>query len=495
MNSLLTSLLGAGRQRGADPAVPEQEQPNEEMGLAPEFSASALAELGHETEAIRRQHRDLLGGVQALARLEAPLQAVFERSEALFGEFANARAELAQSEGLREVENEALVAATRRIADLSGVNEKMRSEIDAARAEAARLSQSLATTQKDAIDAEAQKNALLDEFNQTQAEFAALKEQARHTEADLEALRDVLKEADARGALSTHELAKTQEKLAIAEQTGAALAKRLEEARADGARILAELANERDEHATLRNKAASLETTLQMQVADHGRMRALFQAEADKLNEEIGALRTQTVRAEAVEAVRERLLQEAQTDRMATAEQLTAAERRINELTHALQQSEESLSMMEKARERAEGRVNAAQATQKRMLRRVTPLIASLREKTQDVRAKASLIAELEIRIEERTRELNALTQMSDQRAAALTAELETERARRTLAEGALGDDRERRATALGKSAREDEANWARVQAAVAAPTPLLGRTRSTRGSAKLKRPNDPHAA
>ena len=495
MNSLFTSLLGAARQRGSDLVATEPEQQIEEQELAPEFSASALAELGHETEAIRRQHRDLLGGVQALARLEAPLQAVFERSEALFGELANARAELAQSEGLREVENEALAAATLRIADLSGVNEKMRSEIDSARAETARLSQSLATTQKDAIEAEAQRSALFEEFSQTQADFAALKEQSRHTEMDLEAIREILKEADARGAQSTHELAKTQERLAIAEQTVAALSKRLEEARADGARILAELASERDEHATLRNKAASLETTLQMQVADHGRMRALVQAETDKLNEEIAALRTQTVRAEAVEAVRERLLQESQADRLAVVDQLTAAERRINELTHALQQSEESLSMMEKARERAEGRVNSSQATQKRMLRRVTPLIASLREKTQDVRTKANLIAELEARIEERTRELNAITQMSDQRAAALTAELETERARRTLAEGALGDDRDRRATALSKSAREDEANWARVQAAVNAPTPLLGRARSTRGSAKLKRPTDPHAA
>ena len=262
---------------------------------------------------------------------------------------------------------------------------------------------------------------------------------------------------------------------------------------ATAARILAELASERDEHAALRNKSANLETTLQMQLADHARMRALSQAETDKLNEEIGALRTQTVRAEAVEAVRERLLQEAQTDRLAAADQFTAAERRINELTHALQQTEENLSMMEKARERAEGRVNAAQATQKRMLRRVTPLIASLREKTQDVRTKASLIAELEIRIEERTRELNAVTQMADQRAAVLTAELETERARRTLAEGALGDDRDRRATALNKSAREDEANWARVQAAVTSPNTLLGRSRPARsGGAKLKRPTDP---
>ena len=198
--------------------------------------------------------------------------------------------------------------------------------------------------------------------------------------------------------------------------------------------------------------------------------------------------------AAAVEAVREGMLRDGQAERVALAERLRQAERTMANLELAERQAGETRLIAEQARESALNRLEAAQAAQKRMLKRVTPLIAALREKTEEAGAKTTLVADLESRLEERTRALDAATRSADGRASALTAELETERARRTMAEGALAEGRDRRAaqraTAEGAA---DEAPWRNLDILALSPP---ARTRAPRLNARLKRPSGAgHAA
>ena len=468
------------------------EEPAKNYEMVSGVSDSALGAVGRESEALRRNHVDILGNLRALASMEDEITETFRRAETLFDELAQSKAEVARIEAVARVEREAHEAAMQRNSDLSQQYERTRSELDAALAQSQRLAGSLQKAEAEGKGLEQSKADLTERLTRAESAHAAAQEAGRLAELDLVVLRADLEASDLRLAQTHAELAKALQDHEIAQERAGVIERQLEETRAQAAQWASELAREKDALSSSRQRERALDGELAAAHEELARHRAAAQNEIAAAREQIAALSGKLTHAEAIEAVRERMLQDMQAERANWDERRTAAERSARESELAARQATELRSAAEDAKARAESALADARASQKRMLRRVTPLIGALRERTQEAAARAATIAQLEARLEARAREMNEAIQAADAVASALTAELEDERSRRLVAEAALREDRERRVATV-----DDGANGPFGGSAVDAKgMPLLSRPRPDRRRARVKPAVSPfHAA
>ena len=481
----MLALVRSARHLGSGDELGPSADPGDMFETAAGAGDAALSVVGRENEALRRRHEEILDSLRSLALVEDEVAETFKRAETLFDELAKAKSELARAEAVGRVEREARDAALARNAELGQTFERTRSELETVRAEAQRLAAALTQREAEAKKLEKDNAALAEHSARVDDERAAALDRVRLGEQDLAAARGELGAADSDRARLEHDLAAALERVAIAERATAAIELQFEEARATNVRLASELTEERSQHGALRNHARAIETELETLQQEHARTRMDAQRDSAAAQDQIAALTAKLTHAEAIEAVRERILQDLQQDAAEKAALLTGAERAARESDLSARQADEMRQAADKARENAESQLAAVRASQKRMLARVSPLIAALRERTNVANSRAAMIVELETRLEARVREAGGAMHMAEARTTMLTAELETERSRRLLAEGALNDDRARRVATL------DENDFS---ASGGGPTSLGGQ-RMERRRPRSKRLLPPHHA
>ena len=445
----MLALVRSARHLGLGDAHAPSTDPERTFETATGVGDDALSVVGRENEALRRRHEDILDSLRSLALVEDEVAETFQRAETLFDELAKAKSELARAEAVGRVDREARDAAMARNAELGQSYERTRSELETVRAEAQRLAAALAMQEAEGKKLENDNSSLAENVKKLEDELAAALDRTRLGEQDLEAVRAELKAADSDRAQLDHDLSEALERVAIAERAAAAVELQLEETRTHVVRLVSELTEEKSLHAALRNRARAVEAELETLQQNHVQSRLDAQRDSAAAQDQIAALTAKLTHAEAIEAVRERILQDLQRDAAEKAALLTGGARAARESELSARQADEMRQAADKARERAESQLAAAQAAQKRMLARVSPLIAALRERTNVSNARAAMIVDLEARLDARVRQAGDAMQSAEARAAMLTAELETERSRRLLAEAALTDDRARRVATI----------------------------------------------
>ena len=299
--------------------------------------------------------------------------------------------------------------------DLSQQYERTRSELDAASANVQRLAAALQKAEAEAKGLDQNKADLTERLKKAEIDHAAAKEAARLAESDLAVLRADLEATDLRLAQIHAELATALQGQEIASERADAIERQLEVSRAQAVQMDAELTREKDALSSSRQRERALDGDLSAAHEELAKHRVDSQAEIMAAREQIATLTGKLTHAEAIEAVRDRMLQDMQAERANWDERRTAAERSARESELAARQATEMRTAAEDERAKAETALADARASQKRMLRRVTPLIGALRERTQEAAARSVTITQLEARLEARAREMNDAIQAADE--------------------------------------------------------------------------------
>ena len=448
----LLALVRSARNLGSGDEHWQSASPENMFETAAGADDAALSVVGRENEALRRRHEEILDSLRSLALVEDEVAETFQRAETLFDELAKAKSELARVEAVERVEREARDAAMARNAELGQTFERTRSELETVRAEARRLASALTQREAEVKKLEKDNAALIEHSARIDDERSTALDRVRLGEQDLAAVRGELEGADSDRARLDRDLSEALERVKIAERAASSVEIQIEETRAQVVLLVSQLSEEKSLHGALRNRTRANESELETVQRDYAQARLEAQHDSAATQDQIAALTAKLTHAEAIEAVREHILQDLQKDAAEKAALLTGAERAGRESELSARQADEMRQSADKARERADVQLAAAQAAQKRMLARVSPLIAALRERTHMANSRAAMIVELEARLATRVRDAGDAMHMAEARTAMLTAELETERSRRLLAEAALNDDRARRVATLDES-------------------------------------------
>ena len=456
-----------------------------------------LSEIGRENEVVRREHESVVSKVKALLALEDDIARVFARTDAIMDDLEVTKSELAKREALGRFEREARDAAVLRANGLAEERERLCSDLELSRSEATRVADALRTAEARLQDIDIQIVTLRDDLAITGRDLALQCDTAHYALQDLEAVRAELKLADQLAARRGTEIAESEQRLAIADQLAHSLGLGLAEAQ----NALAQSRTDADDLSvgleTSRHRISNLESELQTRQQEHAQMRGLWQGEADQHRADVAALQTELDKARAVAGVHERLLEELRAEAEGTGDALKQAERRALEAETAADHNHRKLLAAETARDSAQASFAAAKSQQKVLVRRVKPLITALRAKQAEAHQSAERTADLESRLEAKTRETVSLAGALEQRLTSMIAELEAEKSRRILAEGALSSDRHTRInsriTQMDTSARAPDD---RVAASVALDGGLQAlRPRAMANAARLNRVRRPGEA
>ena len=498
MSMLTALLLGAKIPANPAPVNDFQEDSSSRLPMKDDAAINAeyLSAVGRENEEIRRRHDSIIRKAGLLSTLEDDLSEVFGHTSQILDDLERTKSELAKREAIGKFEREANEAALQRIKELGDAHERARSELDLLHPEMQRLSALSSEAEIKIAHHESESAMLRDQLAGANRELTKQSELARYSAQELEASRTELKMADLVIAQRNTDVAESAQRLEIAEKSISTFNVALAESQNALARGMTDLEDARVGLDASRNRIANLESELHDFQQEHTRMRGLWQREADQHRADVAELQSQLDQANGVSGVHERLLAEARIELQTKNDEIKRAERRAQEAELAANHGEHKFKAAEASRDAALLDHASAKAQQKTMLRRVKPLIASLREKHNETSQMALRIQDLDTRLEARASELATAAASSEARVRALIEELEAERSRRMLAEGALSTDRDARAAEDASSADAGDQRFGDGEMArPTGPRLLLGRSRVASDTTKLKRGRRPFEA
>ena len=497
--SLLTArLMGA---RNHTSVMLTGDPPKQSSIVSPEADAFAdngqlLSDVGRENEDMRRRHESIIRKANLLSTLEDDLCDVFGHTSQILDDLERTKSQLAKREAIGKFEREANEAAQTRIKELSEAHDHARSELDLLHPEMARLSRAVEEAESRIQQLEGEGAQLRDQLADLTRALAKQSELTGFAEQELAAARGELKISDLLIAQRNTDVAENSLRAELAEQSVSSLKDALVESQNALARSVTDLEDAQIGLDASRNRIANLESELHDFQQEHTRMRGLWQREADQHRADVAELQSQLDQANGVSGVHERLLAEARIELQTKNDEIKRAERRAQEAELAANHGEHKFKAAEASRDAALLDHASAKAQQKTMLRRVKPLIASLREKHNETSQMALRIQDLNTRLEARSSELATAAASSEARVRALIEELEAERSRRMLAEGALSTDRDARAAEDASSADAGDQRFGDGEMArPTGPRLLLGRSRVASDTTKLKRGRRPFEA
>ena len=246
------------------------------------------------------------------------------------------------------------------------------------------------------------------------------------------------------------------ERCEIAEQAARASARALDEARSEAGTALARLDEERVALASAESRVAALEAQLRELTDKFSSASAGWTHDAERAHDSISRLKDELSQAMGRDEALQRLLSGAQSEAGQLRRQHADQESQISELRLKLTQTLARAESAETERDKRRGDLATSRNLHQSLLRRVKPLIASLRDKVAESAKLNTTLADFEKRFATYQAESGATIRHLQDKETQLVADLEAERARRVVAEGSLAIDR---------SFRPSEAHRGRLEA------------------------------
>ena len=434
--------------------------PPELAPTAPRMDESLLA-VARDSADIRREHDAILAKASALANLQDELHAAFDRAYHALDELAEARSQLAKAERTAKFEREAREAASERLVATTSDYHRTVSEVERLRPEVRRLETALTQANGRVGDLEADQMALSAALEEARSEIERRRAEEAQWRREHDAAQVELGAANAYVAQKIAEIAQLHERCEIAEQASRASSRALEAARAEAAGALSRLDEERVALASAESRIAALEAQLRELTDKFSAARATWSHEAEFANETIGRLKEELAQAGGRDEALQRLLSAAQQESGQLRRQTGDLESQLSELRVKLSQAQSRAENAESARDQLRADLLGSRNLHQSLLRRVKPLIASLRDKSAERDKLASTLGDFERRFAAYQSETSAAIRHLQDKETQLVADLEAERARRVVAEGSLAIDR---------SFRPSDAHRARPEAPALPP-------------------------
>ena len=414
----------------------------------PELSPSVammdegLLAVARDSADIRREHDAILAKASTLANLQNELHAAFDRAYHALDELAEARSQLAKAERTASFERDAREAVSERLASTTSDYHRTVSEVERLRPEVRRLENALALVNGRVGDLEADQSSLSAALEEARAEI----ERRRAEEAQLRREHDSaiveLGSANAYVSQKIAEIAQLHERCEIAEQASRASARALDDARSEAASALARLDEERVALASSESRVAALEAQLRGLTDKFSAASATWTHDAEQANETISRLKEELAQAGGRDEAFQRLLTAAQSETAHLRRQTGDLEGQLSDMRVKLSQSQARGETAETTRDHMRADLMTSRNLHQSLLRRVKPLIASLRDKAAESAKLGATLADFEKRFATYQAETGASIKYLQDKETQLVAELEAERARRVVAEGSLAIDR-----------------------------------------------------
>ena len=401
-----------------------------------------LLAVARDSADIRREHDAILTKASALANLQDELRGAFDRAYHALDELAEARSQLAKAERTAKFERDARETVSERLASTTSDYHRMVSEVERLRPDVKRLENALLQANARVGELESDHTSLSVSYEEARAEI----ERRRADEAQLRREHDVanveLASANAYVAQKIGDIAQLHERCEIAEQASRASARALDDARAEAGTALARLDEARVTLASAESRIAALEAQLRELTEKFSHASASWTHDAERSNEIISRLKEELAQAGGRDEALQRLLSNAQSDTSQLRRQTADLESQLSEMRVKLSQTLARAGGAETARDQLRAEVANSRNLHQSLLRRVKPLIVSLRDKAAESAKLTATLADFEKRFSTYQNETGATIRHLQDKETQLVADLEAERARRVVAEGALAIDR-----------------------------------------------------
>ena len=415
--------------------------PPELAPSAPMMDESLLA-VARDSADIRREHDAILAKASTLATLQNELHAAFGRAYHALDELAEARSQLAKAERTAKFEREARETVSERLASTTSDYHRTVSEVERLRPEVRRLESALLQANSRIADLEADQNSLNASLDEARNEIERRRAEEAQLRREHDAANVELTSANAYVAQKISEISQLHERCEIAEQSARASARALDEARTEAANALARLDEERVALASSESRIAALEAQLRELSDKFSIARSIWTQDSERANETISRLKEDLAQAGGRDEALQRLLSAAQSETNHLRRQGGELEGQLSELRIKLSQSQARAETAEALRDHLRADLLNSRNLHQSLLRRVKPLIASLRDKAAESAKLSSTLADFERRFAAYQAETGAAIKSLQDKETHLVADLEAERARRVVAEGALAIDR-----------------------------------------------------
>lgn len=413
-----------------------------ELSPPPAIMDESLLAVARDSADIRREHDSILAKTAALATLQDELHAAFDRAYQALGDLAEARSLLAKAERSAKFERDARESVSERLAATTSEYHRSVSELERLRPEVRRLDAALAQANERISDLEGDQTSLNAKLEDARADIERRRAEEAQVRREHDAVHVELAAANAYVAQKISEIAQLHERCEIAEQASRASARALDEARGEAGSALARLDEARVALASTESRVAALEAQLRDLTDKFSAASATWTHDAEHANESIGRLKDELAQAAGRDEALQRLLSGAQSEAGLLRRQHADQESQISDLRLRLTQALARAESAETARDQRRGDLATSRNLHQSLLRRVKPLIASLRDKAAESAKLSATLADFEKRFSTYQTETGATIRHLQDKETQLVADLEAERARRVVAEGSLAIDR-----------------------------------------------------
>jgi len=421
---------------------------------APMMDESLLA-VARDSADIRREHDTILAKASMLSTLQNELHAAFDRAYHALDDLGEARSQLAKAERTAKFERDAREAVSERLASTTSDYHRTVSEVERLRPEVRRLDNALGQANARISEMEADQTSLNAAFDDARNEIERRRAEEAQLRREHDAANVELASANAYIAQKINEIGQLHERCEIAEQSARASARALDEARHEAANALARLDEERVALASSESRIAALEAQLRELTDKFSIARSVWTQDSERANEIISRLKEDLAQAGGRDEALQRLLTASQSETNLLRRQGSELEGQLSELRIKLSQTHARAETAESVRDHLRADLLNSRNLHQSLLRRVKPLIASLRDKAAESAKLSSTLADFERRFAAYQAETGAAIKHLQDKETHLVADLEAERARRVVAEGALAIDRSFRPSDAHRSRAE----------------------------------------
>jgi chromosome segregation ATPase len=435
-----TMLFVKHKPEGRD-SLPLLIDPPELSVAAPMIDESLLA-VARDSADIRREHDSILAKTSALLTLQDELHAAFDRAYQALGDLAEARSLLAKAERTAKFERDAREAVSERLASTTSDYHRTVAELERLRPDVRRLDAALAQANERVADLEGDQIALSARIEEARTDIERRRAEEAQLRREHDAVHVELAAANAYIGQKIAEIAQLHERCEIAEQASRASARALDEARSEAGTALARLDEERVALASAESRVVALEAQLRGLTDKFSSASAGWTQDAERAHETVSRLKDELAQAMGRDEALQRLLSGAQSEAGQLRRQHADQESQISELRLKLTQALARAENAETARDQRRGDLATSRNLHQSLLRRVKPLIASLRDKSAESGKLSATLADFEKRFATYQAESGATIRHLQDKETQLVADLEAERARRVVAEGSLAIDR-----------------------------------------------------
>ncbi len=415
--------------------------PPELAPSAPMMDESLLA-VARDSADIRREHDAILAKASTLANLQNELHAAFDRAYQALDDLAEARSQLAKAERTARFEREARESVSERLASTTSDYHRTVSDVERLRPEVRRLDHALAQANSRIVELETDQTSLNAVYDEARSEIEHRRAEEAQLRREHDSVHVELSSANAYVALKINEIAQLHERNEIAEQSSRASVRALDEARVEAANALARLDEERVALASSDSRIAALEAQLRELTDKFLNAGSVWSLECERANETISRLKEDLAQAGGRDEAFQRLLTASQSETNLLRRQGADLEGQLSEMRIKLSQTQARAQTAESVRDHLRADLMNSRNLHQSLLRRVKPLIASLRDKAAESAKLNSTLTDFERRFATYQVETGASIKHLQDKETQLVAELEAERARRVVAEGALAIDR-----------------------------------------------------